>query len=60
MFSWTRLYDNITVANTSSLTVSVDRADDGGMYRCDVTNPAGNESSTITLNGKISQHNVVL
>ena len=52
MFSWTRLYDNIPVGNMSSLTVSVEGADDGGMYRCLVTNPAGNDSDTVTLNGE--------
>ena len=52
MFSWIRLYDNVTVGNTSSLTVSVEGADDGGMYRCEVTNLAGNGSDTVTLNGE--------
>ena len=51
-FSWTRLSDGVTVGNMSSLTVSVEGADDGGMYRCEVTNLAGNDSFTLTLNGK--------
>ena len=52
MFSWISLYDNVTVGNTSSLTVSVEGTDDGGMYRCEVTNLAGNGSDTVTLNGE--------
>ena len=51
-FSWTRLSDGVTVGNMSSLTVSVEGADDGGMYRCEVTNLAGNSSDTVTLNGE--------
>ena len=51
-FSWTRLSDGVTVGNMSSLTVSVEGEDDGGTYRCDVTNRAGNDSATVTLNGK--------
>ena len=52
-FSWTRLSDGVTVGNMSSLTVSVEGANDrGGLYQCEVTNLAGNDSSTITLNGK--------
>ena len=52
MFSWIRLYDNVTVGNMSSLTVNVEGANDGGMYRCEVTNLAGNGSDTVTLNGE--------
>ena len=51
MFSWTRLSDGATVGNMSFLTVIAEGADDGGMYRCDVTNPAGSGSATVTLNG---------
>ena len=51
-FSWTRLSNGVTVGNMSSLTVSVEGADDGGMYRCEVTNLAGSASDTVTLNGK--------
>ena len=54
MFSWTRQSDGATVSNTSSLTVIAEGADDaGGMYRCDVTNPAGSGFATSTLNGEI-------
>ena len=63
MFSWTRLLDNVTVGNMSSLTVSVDGADDGGMYRCDVINPAGSGSFVITVNGENGDdcvHQIVL
>ena len=56
-FSWTRLSDGVTVGNMSSLTVSVEGADDGGMYRCEVTNLAGNGSDTVTLNGEDCQLN---
>ena len=52
MFLWIRLSDGVTVGNMSSLNVSVEGADDGGMYRCEVTNLAGNDSSTVTLNGE--------
>ena len=51
-FSWTRLSDGVTVGNMSSLTVSVEGADNGGMYQCEVTNLAGNGSDTVTLNGE--------
>ncbi len=52
MFLWTRLYDNTIVGNTSNLTVSVGGATDGGQYRCEVSNLAGNGSETATLNGE--------
>ncbi len=52
MFSWTRLYDNMIVGNMSNLTVRVNSATDGGQYRCDVSNLAGNDSDIATLNGK--------
>ncbi len=52
MFLWTRLYDNTIVGNTSNLTVSVGGVTDGGQYKCDVSNLAGNDSETATLNGE--------
>ncbi len=52
MFSWRRLYDNTIVGNTSNLIVNVGGATDGGQYRCEVSNLAGNDSSTATLNGE--------
>ena len=51
-FSWTRLSDGVTVGNMSFLTVSVEGADVGGMYQCEVTNLAGSDSSIVTLNGE--------
>ena len=51
-FLWTRLSDGVTVGNMSSLTVSVEGAGDSGMYRCEVTNLAGSDSSVVTLNGE--------
>ena len=51
-FSWTRLSDGVTVSNLSFLTVNVEGEDDAGMYRCEVTNLAGNDSDTVTLNGE--------
>ncbi len=53
MFSWMRLHDSMMVGNMSSLTVSVSSATDGGQYRCDVTNLAGNDFDTVTLNGEL-------
>ncbi len=53
LFLWTRLYNSFVVGNMSSLTVSVSSATDGGQYRCDVTNLAGNDSETTTLNGEL-------
>ncbi len=52
MFSWTRLYDNAFVGNMSDLTVNVSGAIDGGQYRCEVSNMAGNDSQVAILNGK--------
>ncbi len=52
MFSWRRLYDNVIVGNTSDLTVNVSGATDGGQYRCEVSNTAGNGSQVAILNGK--------
>ncbi len=52
MFSWTRLYDNTIVGNTSNLTVNVGGATDGGQYRCEVSNLAGTSTDTATLNGE--------
>ncbi len=57
MFSWRRLYDNTIVGNKYNLTVSVGGAADGGHYRCEVSNLAGNGSDTATLNGKQHKHN---
>ncbi len=56
IFSWTRLYDNTIVGNTSNLTVSVSGATDGGQYRCEVSNLAGNGFDTATLNGELYVH----
>ncbi len=53
MFLWTRLYNSFVVGNMSSLTVNVSSATDGGQYRCNVTNLAGNDSDTATLNGEL-------
>ena len=52
MFLWTRLYDNTIVGSWSILTVIVGGATDGGQYRCEVSNLAGNGSETATLNGE--------
>ncbi len=52
MFSWTRLYDNTIVGNTSDLTVNVNGATDGGQYRCEVSNLAGNDSDNTTVIGE--------
>ena len=52
MVSWTRLSDGVTVGSGGVLIVSVEGVDDVGMYRCEVTNLAGNGSSIVTLNGK--------
>ena len=52
MFTWIRLYDGEIVGNMSVLTVSDAGATNGGVYRCDVVNNAGNDSDTVTLNGE--------
>ncbi len=51
MFSWIRTFDNVTVGNTSNLTISVSGAADGGQYMCEVSNLAGKDSANVTLNG---------
>ena len=52
VFTWIRLYDGEMVGNMPVLTVSVAGATNGGVYRCDVVNNAGNDSDTVTLNGE--------
>ncbi len=52
MFSWIKVYDNAIVGNMSNLTVNVNGAADGGQYRCEISNLAGNDSGISTLNGK--------
>ncbi len=53
VFLWTRVYNSFVVGNMSSLTVNVSSATDGGQYRCNVTNLAGSDSETTTLNGEL-------
>ncbi len=55
MFSWTRLYDNTIVGDKSDLTVNVSGATDGGQYRCEVSNLAGNDSNDTTVNGECNE-----
>ncbi len=38
----------------SNLTVNVSGATDGGQYRCEISNAAGNDSQVAILNGKNS------
>ncbi len=51
MFSWIKVYDNAIVGDMSNLTVNVNGAADGGQYRCEVSNQAGNDSQVAILNG---------
>ncbi len=53
-FLWTRSSDNTFVANTEILTISFIAAN-GGVYRCEVTNAAGIDSSTANFNGELCQ-----
>ena len=50
-FSWLRMLDGATVATDPLLTVDVGNASAGDEYVCTVTNAAGNDSATVTLNG---------
>ena len=53
LFSWIKLSSgNIVVFNNSELMLVGLMASDGGEYLCSVENQAGNDNSTITLNGK--------
>ncbi len=53
-FTWTRSFIQRQVANTSQLVVDVEDASDGSEYECLVMNDAGNETATVTLNGKVA------
>ncbi len=52
-FTWTRSFIQRQVANTSQLVVDVEDAFDGSEYECLVMNDAGNETATVTLNGRV-------
>ncbi len=52
VFTWTRVFLQTIVANTSQLVVDVDSPIDGSPYECLVRNDAGMEIANVTLNGK--------
>ena len=50
-YSW--ILSGIVIANTSTLTINNVNASNGGDYTCNVTNDAGLDSDTITVNSKL-------
>ena len=52
MFQWILTRDGTTVNNTNELSLN-STAMIGGDYQCTVSNQAGNESQTVTLNGTV-------
>ena len=46
-YSW--IFSDSEIANTSTLTIDIVNASNGGNYTCNVTNNAGFESNTITV-----------
>ena len=51
MFSWLKVRDMTAVIDNSKLMLVDIMVSDGGVYQCTVENLAGNENSTVTLNG---------
>ena len=51
-FTWTRLSDEQEVSDEQRLQIFVMDAFDGSRYECLVENEAGNETTTVVLNGK--------
>ena len=51
-FTWTRLSDEQEVSDEQRLQILVMDAFDGSRYECLVENEAGNETTTVVLNGK--------
>ena len=52
IFTWTRLSDEQEVSDEQTLQIFVMDAFDGSRYECLVENEAGNETTTVVLNGK--------
>ena len=53
-FTWTRLSDEQMVSDEQRLQILIMAALDGSQYECLVENEAGNETTAVVLNGKIS------
>ncbi len=51
-FAWTRSRDGEVVSNQQVVNISISTFMDGGVYSCNVSNPAGFESDDSTVNGK--------
>ena len=49
-------HDDTTAAFRSDYTINNVTADDSGTYTCNVTNPIGSDSHSITVNGKEQRH----
>ena len=49
-YNW--IFSGSVIANTSTLTINNVNASNGGDYTCNVTNGAGEDSDTITVNSK--------
>ena len=54
-FHWTKLGEDVVISGYKLSIVDI-AASDGGMYVCVVENPAGNDSITVSLNGKVYCH----
>ena len=52
VFMWTRTLEAVVVGNSSVINITIDSAFDGGVYSCYVSNAAGYEDSSVTINGK--------
>ena len=51
-YRWIRLRNNEVVSVTQELTLDNTDPLDGGEYRCNITNNAGNDTAMTTLNGE--------
>ena len=51
-FHWTKAGEDVVISGYKLSIVDI-AASDGGMYVCVVENPAGNDSITVSLNGKV-------
>ena len=52
-FTWMRQSDGMVIGNQSTLSIMDLDAFDGGQYQCCVENRAGNDTTSVTLYGKL-------
>ena len=51
IYSWVQLSSSLQLSSEVSLNVSVSSGRDGGVYRCSVSNDAGNDTADAIIKG---------